>query len=381
MKKRILEALCCTSNSYASLDERVSVLEGGGASGDFLEVDENGNVVKPGSSNTLTGTAYGSQPTGNTLLSVGASVYSLNPGNNYVVGGTLSAPHTLGTSLLPVQNCYVSGYHNHVFADAVSAHGAGIRAFNSSARYWNSHGDGNNGTIQNFEQTLSSQFSPHAIGANEILLPSWTVMRFSEPLAITGVNSTDVITTASPHGLSVNDTVCFPTMSTAGNITQGKPHAYYVKTVPSSTTLTISATQGGATFDLGADIVGYISHKCLPHLYLRSQHNYVIHYTVQASPVPGFGGGWAQWDFTVYAGLWAPTSDGGLPVVMSIVETLAVGSGSGGSIPSGWSYTITPQAVPRGGILKLSVDCPSLYTKVTTINGFLIANEMYATSI
>ena len=58
-------------------------------------------------------------------------------------------------------------------------------------------------------------------------------------LNITGVASTDVITTASAHGFAVGDTVTIPTISGGSGITASATTRYYVATVPSATTLTL----------------------------------------------------------------------------------------------------------------------------------------------
>lgn len=74
------------------------------------------------------------------------------------------------------------------------------------------------------------------------------------PVTISGgVAATDVITTSTDHGLAVGDRVIFPTLSGGSGITPATV-AYFVKTVPSSTTLTVSATLGGATLDFSTTI-------------------------------------------------------------------------------------------------------------------------------
>lgn len=67
----------------------------------------------------------------------------------------------------------------------------------------------------------------------------------------TMVAATDVITSSVAHSLAVNDQVVFGTMTNAAPIVAGT--LYYVKTVPTATTLTISATQGGAVLDITTD--------------------------------------------------------------------------------------------------------------------------------
>jgi len=68
----------------------------------------------------------------------------------------------------------------------------------------------------------------------------------------TVVAATDVITTSSAHGLSLNDPVLVS--NSGGALPASTPQIvinipYYVKTIPSSTTLTLSATPGGAVID------------------------------------------------------------------------------------------------------------------------------------
>lgn len=74
--------------------------------------------------------------------------------------------------------------------------------------------------------------------------------------SITGVEATDVITTGSAHGLAINDVVFITAITGGAGITAdpSKLTKLYVKTVPSSTTLTLSATLGGATLNFTTDI-------------------------------------------------------------------------------------------------------------------------------
>lgn len=72
---------------------------------------------------------------------------------------------------------------------------------------------------------------------------------------ITGVASTDVITTSAAHGLAVGDVVTVPTCTGGSGITASATTRLYVKTVPSSTTLTLSATAAlSATLDFTTNI-------------------------------------------------------------------------------------------------------------------------------
>ncbi len=73
----------------------------------------------------------------------------------------------------------------------------------------------------------------------------------STTITVSSVNtSTETITTSSAHGLAVNDQMVFANTAGAlpGGITAGT--TYYVLTVPTSTTLTLSATLGGSTLNI-----------------------------------------------------------------------------------------------------------------------------------
>lgn len=64
---------------------------------------------------------------------------------------------------------------------------------------------------------------------------------------ITGDATTDVITSASAHGLTVGDTVSFTVLNGGAGLATGT--TYFVRSVPSTTTFTLSATRGGALLD------------------------------------------------------------------------------------------------------------------------------------
>lgn len=75
----------------------------------------------------------------------------------------------------------------------------------------------------------------------------------------TATSSDNVITTPTDHGFVVSDIVlmCAPYGETfPTGMTQGA--AYYVKSVPTSTTFTVSATSGGSTLDITADGAGWV---------------------------------------------------------------------------------------------------------------------------
>jgi len=61
--------------------------------------------------------------------------------------------------------------------------------------------------------------------------------------------STDTLTTSTNHGLAINDPVYVSSTTTLPSPLAANT-VYFVKTVPTTTTLTLSATAGGATIDL-----------------------------------------------------------------------------------------------------------------------------------
>ena len=66
--------------------------------------------------------------------------------------------------------------------------------------------------------------------------------------AVTFTDTGDIVTFNQNHGLAVGDRVVFGTITTTTGVTAGT--TYYVITVPSATTVTVSATAGGATLAL-----------------------------------------------------------------------------------------------------------------------------------
>lgn len=70
--------------------------------------------------------------------------------------------------------------------------------------------------------------------------------------------SSNTLTTSTSHGLSVGDTV-IASASTVTGLTAGT--TYYVRTVPSATTLTFSATPGGSTLSIsGTGVTATLNH-------------------------------------------------------------------------------------------------------------------------
>lgn len=88
----------------------------------------------------------------------------------------------------------------------------------------------------------------------------------SSPVGFALGESTDDTITIKNHALSINDTVAFfslANLALPGNITEGT--VYYVRTVPSADTLTLSATAGpGVLLDITTDGQG-LAYKILPY--------------------------------------------------------------------------------------------------------------------
>ena len=70
--------------------------------------------------------------------------------------------------------------------------------------------------------------------------------------SITGANADDTVTFAAEHFLRVGDTLKLTAKS--GGSGTALETTYYVKTVESDTVVTLSATDGGSTLNLGSDI-------------------------------------------------------------------------------------------------------------------------------
>lgn len=75
--------------------------------------------------------------------------------------------------------------------------------------------------------------------------------RTTRTIALTGEADDEVFTAASPHGLRVGDIVDISAVTGGTGFVAG---TYYVKTVPSLTTFTLSATDGGSTAAYTTDI-------------------------------------------------------------------------------------------------------------------------------
>jgi len=75
-------------------------------------------------------------------------------------------------------------------------------------------------------------------------------------VTITVVNATDVWTTGSAHGLEIGDRIQLSNSGGALPAGSAASTDYFVKSVPSTTTLTLSATDGGAILNVTGDGTG-----------------------------------------------------------------------------------------------------------------------------
>ena len=71
-------------------------------------------------------------------------------------------------------------------------------------------------------------------------------------IAVTIEADDEVVTTATAHGLAVGDRVTFPALAGGVGLTAATT-VYYVVSVPSTTTLTVSATAGGSAVNVTTD--------------------------------------------------------------------------------------------------------------------------------
>lgn len=106
-----------------------------------------------------------------------------------------------------------------------------------------------------FNSAPSSFFgAAYALASNAISLKTATdTSGVTVGTTFVGAASTDLITTATAHGLLVGDRVrC---VAGTGALPTGISAAtdYWVRSVPTSTTLTLSATRGGALLDITVD--------------------------------------------------------------------------------------------------------------------------------
>lgn len=91
-------------------------------------------------------------------------------------------------------------------------------------------------------------------GFEEVM--EWPELPSNNGSAITiasGEADDEVITTSAAHGLLVGDRVTFPTLTGGSGLT-AVSGVYYVVSVPTSTTLTVSATSGGSAVNFTTDI-------------------------------------------------------------------------------------------------------------------------------
>lgn len=127
------------------------------------------------------------------------------------------------------------------------------------ARVWDNKGGVSGWTTTSITLTADFEADPGEVPNAIQLRPRapWRIlikeMKFNTVgTSATGNATTHVITTATAHGLRVGRQVRFSALT--GGTGLVKATTYYVKTVPSPTTLTLAETHGGATIDFSTNI-------------------------------------------------------------------------------------------------------------------------------
>lgn len=104
------------------------------------------------------------------------------------------------------------------------------------------------------QATNAHRLFRNVCGFQEIM--EWPELPTNNATAVTltsGEADDEIILAAAAHGLLVGDRVIFPTLTGGAGLTAASV-IYYVLTVPTTTTFTISATAGGATQGFTTDI-------------------------------------------------------------------------------------------------------------------------------
>lgn len=109
--------------------------------------------------------------------------------------------------------------------------------------------DVNNGFINGTYQSPSDNTTPRKTRGLLQAIATNTITAVAPAVGgdITGVAATDVLTSASAHGLLLGDVVTFTTLNGGAGLATGTP--YYVVVIPSTTTFKLSAVRGGASVD------------------------------------------------------------------------------------------------------------------------------------
>jgi hypothetical protein len=192
------------------------------AAGTFTNLTANTNVtLAPSTTGTINNVTIGnSTPVAGTFTNLTATTnVALNPSvagaiNNTVIGGTTPAAATFTNALMTTGQVVqapvnASDLTNKAYVDTLAGTGLHIHT-------------------PVLVKTTGALTATYANGGTT---PTWTT--------ITGGNT---VATGSAHGLAVNDVITFG--STTNGITAGT--AYFVQSVPSSTSITLSLTFSGA---------------------------------------------------------------------------------------------------------------------------------------
>jgi len=93
----------------------------------------------------------------------------------------------------------------------------------------------------------------NSAGTAKVVATKNGLISYPERTITGGVEATNVITTDGAHNLHVGDRVNFPTLTGGSGLTAASAF-YYVATVPTASTFTVSATLGGSDVDFTTDI-------------------------------------------------------------------------------------------------------------------------------
>jgi hypothetical protein len=169
------------------------------------------------------------------------------PGNTYWINSIAS-----GTTLT-ITNSFKSG-SAYTITNTVSGMTAGVTAGISNSTGFSSSYQITNGTLS-YNDTLTTIQGAEILRANRDFIANEALYYIQNAYGGTVTTTTatsDQFALASAHNFIVNDPIIFSGTTYSGSgITIGT--VYYVKSVPSTTAFTVSATLGGTTIDVTAD--------------------------------------------------------------------------------------------------------------------------------
>jgi hypothetical protein len=165
------------------------------------------------------------------------------------------------------------------------------------------------------------------------------------------------------HGLAINDRVILTSLTGGAGITEGQE--YYVKSVPSTTTITISATQGGTTLDFTTDLsAGKLTPSSRTNrIPLLHGWTYTLEITLTIGTAANLSGSWST-KRTVILNQWQRNT---APTIIHDHTDYNIGSNSGNP-PASWVLDFVAGTDPDGGSVKVMVTMPSLAGKAVLMH-------------